>query len=231
MADRRDLDVAIETGLTQQEIVDCENSSSLLECVLHCHQGRDGRTIVGISGIEASGKSTITDELANRLSTLGHDVLVIRGDEFSTTKAVRNNNPDTVRGYLDDAYDYSHLSLRVLEPLRSAAVTEISYVSTDPETDDAVESHARVSERALVIVEGVLLFRGPMLDQFDLRIWVDVSFDESLRRAVMRPRDLHYYGDAESIVSRYESRFHPAQKIHAREDRPQLTSHVIVRSR
>ena len=224
-----EITVGIEVS-QQRETFDGRNPQSLVEHVLHIHQGGGGRSIVGISGIEASGKSTITDELASCLSDLGHDVLVIRGDEFSTTKAVRNYNPDTVRGYLDDAYDYSNLSLRVLEPLRSADVTEISYVSTDPETDDAVESYARVSERAVVIVEGVLLFRGPMLDQFDLRIWVEASFDESLRRAVIRPRDLHYYGDAEAIVSRYEARFHPAQKIHLRDDRPQLTSHVIVQS-
>ncbi|HEY9311438.1 hypothetical protein [Williamsia sp.] len=58
----------------------------------------------------------------------------------------------------------------------------------------------------------------------------DTTLDESLRRAVIRPRDLHYYGDAEAIVSRYEARFHPDQKIHLRDDRPQLTSHVIVQS-
>lgn len=111
--------------------------------VLHCHRGGNGRTIVGISGIEASGKPTITDESASRIVNLGHEVVVIRGDEFST-KAVRKRNPDPVRGYLDDAYDYSNLSRRVLAPLRSGDVTEISHLSTDPETDDAVVSHAHV---------------------------------------------------------------------------------------
>ncbi len=230
MVDRRFTEVIVGPEVAQPERFDSRNPRALVDRVLRSHRGRGGRTIVGISGIEASGKSTITDELTSRLSDLGHDVVVVRGDEFSTTKAVRNSNPDVVRGYLEDAYDYSNLRRCVLEPLRSAEVTEISYLSTDPETDSAVVSCARVSERAVVIVEGVLLFRGPVLDQFDLRIWVESSFEESLRRAVMRPRDLSYYGNVESIVSRYESRFHPAQKIHVRDDRPHLSSHVIVLS-
>lgn len=71
----------------------------------------------------------------------------------------------------------------MLAPLRSAGITEISYLSTDPETGDVVVSHARVSECAIVIVEGMLFFCGPLLDQFDLRIWVEGSFEESSRRA------------------------------------------------
>lgn len=215
--------------MKRQTTFGADDSGSLVEHVVRCHEDRLGRTIVGISGIEASGKSTIADELADGISTSGHDVIMIRGDEFSTAKAIRNKNPDTVRGYLEDAYDYSNLSSRVMVPLRSAEVTEISYVSTDPETDESVVSKPRVPGRAIVIVEGVPLFRGLMRDQFDLRIWVEASFDESLRRAKVRPRDVSYYGTAEAIASRYESRFHPAQRVHLRDDRPQLTSHVIVR--
>ncbi|MES9515127.1 uridine kinase [Rhodococcus erythropolis] len=216
--------------MNRQKTFGADDSGSLVEHVVRCHEVRFGRTVVGLSGIEASGKSTIADELADGISTSGHDVVTIHGDEFSTAKAVRNNNPDAVRGYLEDAYDYSILSSRVLVPLRSAEVSDISYVSTDPETDESVVTKARVPDRAIVLVEGVLLFRGLMRDQFDLRIWVETSFDESLRRAKVRPRDVSYYGTAEAIVSRYESRFHPAQRIHLRDDRPQLTSHVIVRS-
>lgn len=34
-----------------------------------------------------------------------------------------------------------------------------------------------------MIVEGMLFFCGPLLDQFDLHIWVEGSFEESSRRA------------------------------------------------
>ncbi|MFD9682980.1 hypothetical protein ACFWAD_24115 [Rhodococcus sp. NPDC059969] len=84
--------------MNRQTTFGADDSVSLVEHVLRCHEDRVGRTIVGISGIEASGKSTITDELADGISTSGHDVITIRGDEFSTAKAIRNNNPDTV-GY------------------------------------------------------------------------------------------------------------------------------------
>lgn len=69
------------------------------------------------------------------------------------------------------------------------------------------------------IEAGYRLIDTAAIDQFDLRIWVETSFDESLRRAKVRPRDVSYYGTAEAIVSRYESRFHPAQRIHLRDDR------------
>lgn len=146
------------SGVNRQKTFGADDSGSLVEHVVRCHEDRAGRTFVGISGIEASGKSTIADELAAGISKSGHDFIMIHGDEFSTAKAVRNKDPDTVRGYLEDAYDYSNLSSRVMVPLRLAEVTEISYVSTDPETDESVVSKPRVPDRAIVIVEGVLLF-------------------------------------------------------------------------
>ncbi|MER5838707.1 hypothetical protein ABT116_50765, partial [Streptomyces sp. NPDC002130] len=134
--------------MNRQKTFGADDSGSLVEHVVRCHEDRAGRTFVGLSGIEASGKSTIADELADGISKSGHDVVTIHGDEFSTAKAVRNNNPDAVRGYLEDAYDYSILSSRVLVPLRSAEVSDISYVSTDPETDESVVTKARSAQLA-----------------------------------------------------------------------------------
>ena len=55
----------------------------------------------------------------------------------------------------------------------------------------------------------MLLFRPPLDKLFDYKIFLDISFQEVLRRAAKR--DVPKYGDA--ILDRYKQRYIPAQQI------------------
>ncbi len=173
--------------------------------------------VIGISGIEAAGKSTAAAELAALLCNSA-EVIVIEGDAFSRSRAQRNANADPVQGYLDDAYDYGYLCHAVLEPLRSNQVRRLEFDSLEPTTDVITRRRLDFSPPGIAIVEGVLLFRAPVLDLLDYAIWIDLEFSESRSRAARRPRDLAYYPDSQAILDRYDTRFHPAQRVHLAAD-------------
>lgn len=183
--------------------------------------------IVGISGLEAAGKSTTADRLTDLLSS--RQVIVIRGDWFSRAKEARNADPDPVAGYLNDAYDYEYLRSEVLGPMAGTTGGDIAIETLEPTTDGVTRRTFSWGEGAIVIVEGVLLFRGRMKSCFDYRIWIDVDFKESRFRASQRKRDLDYYPSVTALLARYATRFHPAQQLHIMEDDPDGTAHGILR--
>jgi uridine kinase len=76
-----------------------------------------------------------------------------------------------------------------------------------------------------VVADGVFLQRPELDDLWDLRIWVDISFEESLRRAVIR--DAHYMEDARG---RYERRYHPGQRLYLAAVDPRTRADIVVQT-
>ena len=81
-----------------------------------------------------------------------------------------------------------------------------------------------VTGNTVMIVEGVLLYRMPLDDLFDYRIFLDVSFDEVLHRA--RERDVPKYGEV--FLQRYTDRYIPAQKLYLDEFRPKEKCQIVI---
>lgn len=74
-----------------------------------------------------------------------------------------------------------------------------------------------------LIVDGVFLQRPELDDLWDLRIWVDVAFAESLRRALARDADR-----MKDVRGRYERRYHPGQQIYLDEVDPRSRADIVV---
>lgn len=105
----------------------------------------------------------------------------------------------------------------------------LEFDSLEPTTDVITRRRLDFSPPVIAIVEGVLLFRAPVLDLLDYAIWIDLKFAESRSRAARRPRDLAYYPDSQAILDRYDTRFHPAQRVHLAADDPIGHADAILR--
>jgi uridine kinase len=84
---------------------------------------------------------------------------------------------------------------------------------------------AVLAARGTLIADGVFLQRPELDDLWDLRIWIDVSFEESLRRAEIR--DAHYMED---VRGRYERRYHPGQRLYLEQIDPRSRADIVVSS-
>ncbi len=78
---------------------------------------------------------------------------------------------------------------------------------------------------AVLLFDGVFLQRPELRDGFDLCVFVDVTFDEVLRRAL--DRDAGLLGRHE-VERRYLGRYIPGQRIYAEEVRPRERADVVV---
>lgn len=183
--------------------------------------------IVGISGIDGSGKSTLADELVRRLTEQGVTATSVHLDDFLNPKTIRHKNTDQIAGYFDDNFDYDSLINSVIGPARAHSRVQSQHPVLDLETDQVSACDFMFDGPGVLVVEGVFLFRQELRGYFDLKVWLDISFDDALARILTRSRDRRY-GDAEAIRSRYENRFFPAQRFHLDRDAPAEAADIVI---
>ena len=79
---------------------------------------------------------------------------------------------------------------------------------------------------AVLLFDGVFLLRPELAEAWDLRIFVVVRPEESLRRALDRDRDL--FGSRDEVGRRYRTRYLPGQRLYAARVRPAERADVVV---
>jgi uridine kinase len=138
---------------------------------------------VAIDGPDASGKTTLADELAEALRARDREVTRISADDFLRPREERHRRGElSPEGYYDDSFDYGALG------------------------------RALAGGAGVTIVDGVFLLRPELRDAWDYRIFVSISFDEVLRRAL--ERDVARFGSREEVERRYRTRYIPGQQLY-----------------
>tara|TARA_B100001094_G_scaffold331785_1_gene401310 strand:+ start:2423 stop:3142 length:720 start_codon:yes stop_codon:yes gene_type:complete len=183
---------------------------------------------VGIDGVSASGKTVFADELAIVLRKINREVIRTGIDGFHNPPEIRHRRGVmSVEGYVEDSFDYSAVRKHVLNPLGPGG--NLSYV---PEVYDHAQGATKqpdpifASPDAILLFEGVMLFRREIANAFDYRILVDTSFQEALERA--KTRDLRHFGDMKTLLDKYTRRFFPGQKHYLESHRPEEIVDAII---
>ena len=73
---------------------------------------------VAVDGVDAAGKTTFVNELAQEIRKTGRPVIQISVDDFHHPKAIRRLKGDlSPEGFYQDSYNYQALKEQVLIPL------------------------------------------------------------------------------------------------------------------
>lgn len=145
--------------------------------------------VVGIGGDSASGKSTLTSRLEERLSD--YKVKVFRMDKYFREASERPDVAGILNGkiYRDD----NHPNTLDLERLHADVLA------------------AREEDWDIILIEGMfILWDEAMAPVLDLKVFVDCDPDERLRRRVIR--NLAFGQDLEEIMERYVQAVVPRQR-------------------
>jgi uridine kinase len=93
--------------------------------------------------------------------------------------------------------------------------------------DRPVHEAARTAPAdAILLFDGVFLFRPELNHYWDYRVFVHVPFEVALTRAVSR--DVVLFGSAAEVVIRYRQRYFPAQRSYLAAVRPELLADIVV---
>jgi uridine kinase len=145
-------------------------------------------TRIAVDGPDAAGKTTLADELAARLRTLGREVVRAPIDGFHRPRATRYRRGRlSPEGYYEDSFDLDALQELLLGPLGPEGSGEYRSEAFDYLTDSPiVKPVSRASRDAVLVFDGVFLLRPELASSWDLRIYLHVAEDEILRRARRR---------------------------------------------
>ncbi len=183
---------------------------------------------VGIDGRGASGKSTLADLLAPLVRARGFNVLRPSVDGFHHPRAYRYRKGEySAVGYYEDAFDYSTIVASLLDPLSGTDFpVTCRHASHDVRTDVPIDASIRVSADAVLLFEGVFLFRRELNAYWDLRVLLHVDAPTSLSRAI--ERDTGGIGSADVVRRKYECRYEPAWLMYCDLEAPETKADVSI---
>lgn len=138
---------------------------------------------VAIDGPDGSGTAVVADRLAAAIRTRGRTVVRLHSHEFLRPRRIRDRRGnDSPEGFLEDTVDVAAIRQLVLEPLARGERRIIPKIH-DPGPDAPVDPHfEEVPDDAVVIMEGQLLLRKGIREDWSLRVELTISEEERLRR-------------------------------------------------
>lgn len=181
--------------------------------------------VVGINGVDTSGKTTFTKELERYISKVGFKTQTILMDDFHNPSKIRNMERNPVTSYLNNAFDLIKIEKELMKPIILDGILDKELTLLDVEEDKFVKKKRYVIDKdTIVLFEGVLLYREPLNQYFDFRLFIDISFEEVLIRA--KKRDGVLFGD--EVIERYKKKYIPIQKLYIESCDPKNKSDVII---
>lgn len=183
--------------------------------------------LVGISGIDGSGKGFVAARLQQLLAERGHAVVTLNVDGWLNLPGVRFGEPDPGRHFYEHALRLDEMFARLALPLRDRRAIDLEMDYAEESATQYRRHTYRFSGVDVILLEGIFLFKRAYRRHFDLRLWVECSFETALRRAIARAQE-NLPPDA--TVRAYETIYFPAQRVHAATDAPCEAVDVVIRN-
>ena len=183
---------------------------------------------VGVSGITASGKTTLANELAKELQEREKHVVRTSIDQFHNPRVIRyRQGKESAIGYYEDAHDYNTFKEKLLIPLGPGGNRQYQPISLDLEKDEYVNTEAKLANKATIfIIDGTFLFKEELRDLFDYKIFVDTDFELARKRGSKREEQA--FGSYEKAEEIFLKRYHAASKLYLEQHEPKLHGDVVI---
>jgi uridine kinase len=194
-----------------------------VESVTNAHPTR-----VAVDGPPASGKTTLADELAVILRAQGREVIRASIEGFLLPRPQRYRRGEySAEACYHDSFDFDALHRVLLNPLGPGGDRTFQQAVYDRGTDTPLSQPVTTaSADAVLLFDGVFLMRPELIEQWDLRIFVSATFEETLDRA--RTRDQAVYGSVTEVERRFRNRYRPSQQFYLDTVRPTDHADIIV---
>ncbi len=189
-----------------------------------------GRPILAaIDGVDGAGKTTFADRLALQLFKSGHQIIRASIDSFHNPKVVRyRQGRDSAKGYYEDSFNYKLLKQTLLDPLSSGNL-EYKEAAFDYRTDTELGLPWKKAKLdAILVMDGIFLLRPSLIGYWDVKVFLDVGFEVTVPRAILRAQMEQSRQSEQEIVKSYADRYVPGQKLYFEESCPQQAADIVI---
>jgi uridine kinase len=181
--------------------------------------------LVGISGIDASGKGFVTAQLAERLRALNWNVAAVSADDWLNLPDVCINRDDPAEHFYKYALRVDEMFERLVLPLKQSRRVDLVTDCGDAKATIHHKHRYRFRNIDIILLEGIFLFKSAYQHQFDLTVWIDCSFETALQRAIARGQEGLPPTETKQA---FETIYFPAQRIHLARDNPRTHADLIM---
>lgn len=186
---------------------------------------RNKPIIIGINGVDTSGKTTFASYFETFLKWKGHKTQLIHLDDFHNELKIRKAMENEIDSYIANAFNLEVLTNTILEPASKNETVNCQLNLLDLDSDKFTnKKHFAIDQETIILIEGVLLFRPPIDKYLDIRIFIDISFEEVLKRA--EERDVPKYGV--SFLDIYKGKYIPVQQKYISTWKPKENSDIVI---
>ena len=181
--------------------------------------------LVGISGIDGSGKGFVSLKVANALRDKSLNVALVSADDWLNLPDVCLNPDNYAEHFYKHAIRFDEMFERLITPLRNHGEVDVLADCGDAKATSHRKHRYVFSNIDILLLEGIFLFKTRYREYFDLKIWIECSFQTALRRAIARGQE--GLPTAETQYS-FETIYFPAQRIHLDRDDPRRAADLIL---
>ena len=181
--------------------------------------------LTGISGIDASGKGYIAALVQDELRRRSIITALINVDGWLNLPDVRFGGDDHGTHFYDQALRLDDMFERIILPLRRDRAIRVTADLTEETAANYHEFEYRFENVDVILLEGIFLFKKQFIAHFDLKIWIQCSFETALQRAISRSQEGL---GPEQTINAYETIYFPAQRVHLAADRPRSMADIIL---
>lgn len=185
----------------------------------------DRAVLVGISGIDASGKGYFAARIANQLRMEELEVALIGADNWLNLPNVYGNPENPGEHFYKHALRLDEMFELLIVPLRDHREVDVLVDCCDAKATSHRKHRYVFRNVDIVLLEGIFLFKPGYREYFDLKIWIECSFQTALKRATARGQEGLPPAETQNA---FETIYFPAQRIHLDRDDPRRNADVIV---
>lgn len=198
----------------------------LLESLVRefAHHYAKGRTLFGVDGPDAAGKTTFADDLALAFERAGFASVRASMDDFHRPREERYRaGRYSGEGYYRDAYDFSLFRRVLADPFRAGGSAGFQLRGFDLARDAPFEAEwSTAPADAVLVVDGTFLQGAALRGIWNYVLWLDASREVRLARAVARD------GADPDPAAPSNLRYLDAQRRYVRDVHPNTSANAIV---
>ncbi|MEM1368239.1 MAG: AAA family ATPase [Cyanobacteria bacterium P01_H01_bin.15] len=180
--------------------------------------------VIGISGIDGSGKGYIAKKLAQGITNAGRKCELIGIDGWIQPPAQRFSSSNPGEYFYRNGFRFAEMHENLFQPLTQTGSIDLWAKHSAPDnSSDMLDFHYQIDRGEVLIFEGIFLFQGRF--EFDYQIWIECSYETALKRALQRNQE----GLPEADILRdYNQIYFPAQRIHLATDKPRQSCDYLL---
>jgi len=183
--------------------------------------------IVAFDGVDTSGKTKLADNVYKILINEKVNVVRVSIDKFHNPKEIRLAKGDfSPEGFFEDSFNLEKIKQMIIDPIKSNGnyiVTGIYDYRNESETS---KKQIKIDNNLIVLFDGIFLNRDELYKYWDISIFLDVTFETVLQRAIKR--DVEYFGSEDEVRKKYQNRYIPGEQIYLSKCNPKARADIVI---